>query len=104
MFFHFYLTLGWKTYLYLRVGRKAYSTQDENTGKAARPKPEVRVRKWVSKKVIARLHNVCERTVLSWMTDGIIPYRKLPSGTVKLNPLAVETALSNYDVDVEGLE
>ena len=62
------------------------------------------MRKWVSKRVIARLHNVCERTVLSWMTDAIVPYRKLPSGMVKFNPAAVEKALSAYDVEVEGSE
>ena len=62
---HFYLTEGVKTYLGLGVGRKAYSTRYKKTGKAAKPKLEARVRKWVGKKVIARLHNVCERTVLT---------------------------------------
>ena len=59
------------------------------------------MRKWVSKQVIARLHGVSERTVENWMAEGIVPYRKHPSGMVRFHPPTVEAALGHYDVEVE---
>ena len=62
----------------------------------------ISVPQWVTKKELAVIHRVCVRTINTWMAQGLIPYRKLPSGKISFNPLAVEKALSQFDREAIG--
>lgn len=54
----------------------------------------------VDRATLARLHDVCPRTVNYWMRDGMIHCFPLPCRLRRFDPLEVERALSKGDVPV----
>jgi hypothetical protein len=92
-----YFTAESGIYFNLGVGRRPSNIKVASAAK--KTSKEVRIQRWVSKKVIARLHGFSERTIDELMADAIIPYRRFPSGTLRFSPSQVEAALSRFDVE-----
>ena len=66
------------------------------------PKELTGVPSWAKKTELARLLGISPRKITDLVKGRVIPYRKYPSGMIRFNLVAVETALSTYDVGVRS--
>lgn len=69
-----------------------WSTQDDSTWE------EVLMEGWASVKKAAKYADVSERTMRSWMKDGL-RYSRLPSGMIRIRYSAVVEFLEAHQVD-----
>ena len=99
-----------KTYLYLGVGRQAYSTKHltkpavVKPQDASLPSPSKRLPaytpEWVDRKEMMRRLSVKETFFSELLKKRKIPCRRYSRKKVTFDPVAVEAALAVYNVEV----